>query len=256
MTIAAGWWNAPSEVLALGQVDAGLAADRRIDLGDERRRDLDEPDAAQVGRGQEPGRVAERAAADGDEGSPRSTRSGASSRAAVSMTVEPLGRLALGQQDVRHVVAAIRTRLGREPLTDRRPGARLADEDRPGRRSASSSEPTAPAAIPSPQDEPADRRGGAQQRRRADAHAACRATLGEKLGDPLVHGVDPRNRWALFRGRISDLARRPAGGPRPAPAPVAQRPAPGQRARPDRDDPRPRGATRAVLRAATIHQSA
>ena len=57
----------PDEVLALGQVDAGLAADRRVDLGDERRRDLDERDAAQVRRGEEPGRVAERAAADRDE---------------------------------------------------------------------------------------------------------------------------------------------------------------------------------------------
>ena len=34
--------------------------------------------------------------------------------------------------------------------------------------------------------------------------------------------VDPRNRWALYRGRIVGLARRPAGGPRPAPAPVAR----------------------------------
>ena len=30
------------EVLALGQVDAGLAADRRVDLGDEGRRDVDD----------------------------------------------------------------------------------------------------------------------------------------------------------------------------------------------------------------------
>ena len=55
------------EVLALGQVDAGLAADRRVELRDERRRDLDEGHAAEVGRGEEPGRVAERPAADGDE---------------------------------------------------------------------------------------------------------------------------------------------------------------------------------------------
>ena len=55
------------EVLALGQVDAGLAADRGVDLGDEGRRHLDEGHAAEVGRGEEAGRVAERAAADGDE---------------------------------------------------------------------------------------------------------------------------------------------------------------------------------------------
>ena len=55
------------EVLALGQVDAGLAADRRVDLGDERRRDLDQRHAAQVRGRQEPGRVAQRAAADRDQ---------------------------------------------------------------------------------------------------------------------------------------------------------------------------------------------
>ena len=52
------------EVLPLGQVDAGLAADRRIDLGDERGRNLDERHAAQVRRREEPGRVAQRAASD------------------------------------------------------------------------------------------------------------------------------------------------------------------------------------------------
>ena len=44
------------EVLALGQVDAGLATDRRVELGNERRRDLDEGHAPQVGGGEEPGR--------------------------------------------------------------------------------------------------------------------------------------------------------------------------------------------------------
>ena len=34
--------------------------------------------------------------------------------------------------------------------------------------------------------------------------------------------VDPRNRWALYRGRLAGLARRPAGGPRPAAAPLAR----------------------------------
>ena len=52
------------QVLALGQVDAGLAADRRVDLGDEGRRDVDDRDPAQVRRREEPGRVAQRAAAD------------------------------------------------------------------------------------------------------------------------------------------------------------------------------------------------
>ena len=55
------------QVLALRQVDRGLAADRRIDLRDERRRDVDERDTAQVRRGEEPGGIAERAAADRDD---------------------------------------------------------------------------------------------------------------------------------------------------------------------------------------------
>ena len=57
----------PEEVLSLRQVNAGLAADRRIDLGDERRRDLDERHAAEVRRGEEPRRVAQRAAPDRDQ---------------------------------------------------------------------------------------------------------------------------------------------------------------------------------------------
>ena len=57
----------PDEVLALGQVDRRLASDRRIDLRDEDRRDVDERHAPQVDGGSEPSRVAERAAADGDD---------------------------------------------------------------------------------------------------------------------------------------------------------------------------------------------
>ena len=110
----------PDEVLALGQVDPGLAADRRIDLGDERRRDLDERDAAQVDRGQEPGRVAERAAADRDE---RLAALDPQSRQLAGRRLddgEPLGGLALGQQDVRDVAAAI-AQAGRQPLARPRP---------------------------------------------------------------------------------------------------------------------------------------
>ncbi len=66
-TIADGWWNAPTQVLALGQVDAGLAADRRVDLRDERGRDLDPWDTAEVGCCQEARRIAQRAAADRDQ---------------------------------------------------------------------------------------------------------------------------------------------------------------------------------------------
>ncbi len=55
------------EVLALRQVDPCLAADRRVDLGDERRRDVDERHASEPGRGEEARRVAERSAADRDD---------------------------------------------------------------------------------------------------------------------------------------------------------------------------------------------
>ena len=144
-----GLMERPDEVLALGQVHPGLAADRRIDLGDERRRDLDEPDAAQVDRGQEPGRVAERAAADRDQRSPRSTRIAASSRAAVSMTSSRLAASPCGSR-----MCATSWPRSRRPAASRSPTAAQAPGSLTriarGARSASSSEPTAPAAIPSP----------------------------------------------------------------------------------------------------------
>ncbi len=54
-------------VLALGQVDAGLAAVGGVDLGDEGRRHLDDRDAALVGVGAEAGQVADHAAAERDD---------------------------------------------------------------------------------------------------------------------------------------------------------------------------------------------
>ena len=56
------------QVLATGVVNARLAADRGIDLREQRRRHLDERDAAQVGRGGEPGDIANDAPAEGDDG--------------------------------------------------------------------------------------------------------------------------------------------------------------------------------------------
>ena len=47
-------------------VDADLAADRAVDLREQRRRHVDERDAAQVGRRREAGHVADHAAAEGD----------------------------------------------------------------------------------------------------------------------------------------------------------------------------------------------
>ena len=54
----------PHQVLALGEVDAGLATDGRVDLGDEGGRDLDEPDAAEVDGSEEARRIAECASAE------------------------------------------------------------------------------------------------------------------------------------------------------------------------------------------------
>ncbi len=54
------------QVLALGRVDAGLAADRGIDLGEQRRRDLHEADAAAKDARREARKIAHHAAAKGD----------------------------------------------------------------------------------------------------------------------------------------------------------------------------------------------
>ena len=56
------------EVLALVGVEAGLAADRRVDHGEQRRRHLHDPDAAQPGRRDEPREVGDRSPADPDDG--------------------------------------------------------------------------------------------------------------------------------------------------------------------------------------------
>ncbi len=48
-------------------IDADLAADRAVDLREQRRRDLHHRHAAQVGRRREAGDVADDAAADGDD---------------------------------------------------------------------------------------------------------------------------------------------------------------------------------------------
>ena len=54
-------------VLGLGEVDAGLAAVRRVDLRDERRRHLHVADAALVGGGAEARQIADHAAAERDD---------------------------------------------------------------------------------------------------------------------------------------------------------------------------------------------
>ena len=124
MMIAAGWWNAPMRFFPSGRSTAGLAPDRRVDLRDERRRHLDEPDAAEVDRGEEPGRIAERTTTDGDE------RLGALDAERRKLPcrrlddIETLRRLALRQQDRGRPHGPDRG--GRPPPAPRRPPTRRA----------------------------------------------------------------------------------------------------------------------------------
>ena len=67
ITVRTGQWKAPTRFLRVRQVDRRLAADRRVDLADERRRHGDPVDPAQVRRGGEAGDVGRAAAAERDE---------------------------------------------------------------------------------------------------------------------------------------------------------------------------------------------
>ncbi len=68
ITVRTGQWKAPIRFFPSGQVDRRLAADRRVDLADERRRDGDPVDPAEIRRGGEAGGVGRAAAAERDEG--------------------------------------------------------------------------------------------------------------------------------------------------------------------------------------------
>ena len=59
--------ESPDQVLALRDVDGRLSADRRVDLGDERRRDGSPPHAAEIGGSDEAHEVERRAATERDE---------------------------------------------------------------------------------------------------------------------------------------------------------------------------------------------
>ena len=62
----------PGQVFPRRQIDGCLAADGRVDHGEQRRRDLDEADAAQIGRGGKARQIARHAAAErGDRVLPR-----------------------------------------------------------------------------------------------------------------------------------------------------------------------------------------
>ena len=101
-----GLMERADQVLGAGMVDRGLAADRRVHLGQQRGRHLDEVHPAHVGRGDEAREVAHRAAAQRHDGraSGRSPRpeGGPTARARrrASWPARPPG------QDERHQVEA------------------------------------------------------------------------------------------------------------------------------------------------------
>jgi hypothetical protein len=65
---ARGWWKRAREVLAGAQIDRSLAADRRVDLREQRGRAVYDRDAAHVERGGETAQIVRRAAAERDDG--------------------------------------------------------------------------------------------------------------------------------------------------------------------------------------------
>ncbi len=103
-----------NQVLACGEIDADLAADRAVDLRQQRRRHLDDRYAAQKGRRGEPGDVADNPAADGDDRC-RAVRRGADQRVIDSTNGRELFEaFAIGNED-RIVGAGARTRIAMQP---------------------------------------------------------------------------------------------------------------------------------------------
>ena len=88
-------------VLAERVVDAGLAADRGVHLGEQRRRQLHEVDAALVARRGEARHVADDAAAEGDDGAAPVEPLAEQRLVDPFERLEVLVRLALGEDDVR-----------------------------------------------------------------------------------------------------------------------------------------------------------
>lgn len=116
------------EVLAGFEIHGRLASDRRVDLRDERRGHVDHGDPTEVGGRQEPGRVTQRSAADGDDrlsaldAQPRQLLGG---RFDDRQTLRGLAlrELELGDLD------ALRAERGRDTRAERGPRPRLRDED-------------------------------------------------------------------------------------------------------------------------------
>ena len=182
----------PDEVLALRQVDPGLATDRRVDLGDERRRDLDGSDPAEVDGGEEPGRVAKRAPTDGNEHVAALDAEGGELAGSGLDDGQALGGLTLGDHD-RGDVAATGAKVGGQPFADRAPGAGLADQDRALGAHRRQLVDERLGGDPLAEHDPTDRRRGAQEGGAASrllAHATRELRL-DRVDDAL-HLADPR----------------------------------------------------------------
>ena len=93
------------QVLAGSRVDPRLAADGRIDHSQERRGDLDDPDAAQPGGCHEAGQVGRRASAQADDGVAAREPGGAEHRPAEGRHLGRLRVLRLGHLDQGHLEA-------------------------------------------------------------------------------------------------------------------------------------------------------
>ena len=131
------------EVLALVGVDAGLAADRRIDHAEHGRRHLHDAHAAQPGRGDEAREVGDRAAAEADDGVAAREVGLAEDLPAERRDLDALAGLGVGHLGEEHLVA-VGERLAqrRGPCAERR---RVHDEHLPRAvPSASASSPSMP----------------------------------------------------------------------------------------------------------------
>ena len=171
-----GWWKAPTRFLPCARVHAGLAADRAVDLRQQRGRHLHERQAAQRGRRGEAGEIADHAAAQRDHrGAPldprvqqlRSTHVGVAYRG--SSTASPGGTTislrarspvsasparSAGRCSARHRLVGHDDRaLLRQDRRQQRAGAGAAARRRSPRRScaAATAPPAAAAAAPGQQ---------------------------------------------------------------------------------------------------------
>ena len=110
---AGGFVEGADEVLALGGVDPGLAADRGVDHAEHRGRDLDDAQPAQEGRRHEAGQIGRRSPADTDDRIGAGEAGLTERLPAERQHLGGLGLLGVGDLDRMHLeTAALRGRRG------------------------------------------------------------------------------------------------------------------------------------------------